>query len=351
MMTGPHGFTRATRRFAIASSAAVALAMVSLPGTAASAGAAPITFTAPGTFDASGPSPRAFAPADFNGDGFLDVAAANLNGTLPGEGLPVLLGDGTGTLSAPLLTVSGHQQSALDVAAADFDGDGTQDLAVPTITGSGLSATYRLRIMLGNGDGTFAMGITFPGARSRALAGDVSSDGKADVVFLTKSGAGVPSINVALGNGDGSFGPPVAYSPGFSISVDDIELADVNGDGELDLVFLEGCPTVRINHGDGTFGPQICSTDPQARIGGVTMAVADFTGDGKLDLATGDASGGHVTISKGDGAGTFTFFKQYGGLAYQVVSIASATSPATGRLTSSPQPTRISQASRRSSCP
>jgi hypothetical protein len=324
----PHRYGGTLGRVVALVSVAVA-AVATLPGRSMAAPSAPVppVFGTPGLYDANGPSIQAFSVADFNGDGANDVAVANLNGSLPNHGLSVLLGDGAGKLGTPVVTpYPGGNESALDVSAADFNGDGRVDLVTPTIDGTG----YQLRILLGAGDGTFTMGAVIPAANDRAVAADVNADGKADVVFVVNDGKG-SNIHVALGQGNGTFAPATVYPPPFYIKLADIALRDVNADTRLDLVYLEGCPTVRLGNGDGTFGAEICSTDPQARLSGVTMALADFNMDGKQDMAVGDASGGHVTIALGDGAGRFTFFKQYAGIAYQVISIAAADFTGDGR--------------------
>ena len=79
-------------------------------------------------------------------------------------------------------------------------------------------------------------------------------------------------------------------------------LADVNGDGFLDIVYSDGQPVVMLGNGDGTFGPPIPS-DFSSDLGG--MAVGDLNGDGKLDIVVGSATGS-VQIGYGNGDGTFT---------------------------------------------
>lgn len=297
--------------------------VASLLGSPAAAAPATPEFTVPGIFDAAGPSVNDFAVADFNGDAKNDIAVANINRS----GVPTLLGDGTGNFGTPILTPLPSAGAATSIAAADFDGDGRMDLVTAYVSDAGPGG----RILLGNGDGTFTLGQTLSGTIEQVVAGDFNADGNPDVAYSAGT-IGGDTINVALGKGDGTLNTAKVYPPPFFISLYDLQAVDVNGDSKLDLVYLEGCPTVRLGSGDGTFGAEVCSTDSQARLSGVVFTTGDFNSDGKVDMAIGDASGGHVTIATGSSDGRFTFSKQYSTIAYQVISIASADFTGDGRL-------------------
>ena len=268
------------------------------------------SFRIPDQFPA-GVIPMVNAIADLNGDGDNDVVVTDpaFDG-----GVNVLLGDGSGQLGAPINTPLPSNGTSFDVAVDDVDLDGVPDLVVYSIGG----ATVRVVVLLGAGDGTFTQGqeITSPGAGEVTLA-DFDLDGAPDIAYSHGSING-DVIRVVLNEGDGTFGPPDSYAPPFFLGLDGLTTADVDVDGDPDLVFLGGCPKARLNQGDGTFGPEVCSPDPQGRLGGIAVAVGDYDEDGIPDIATGDASGGHVAIGLGVGDGHFTFFKRYSGLANQV---------------------------------
>ena len=144
------------------------------------------TFQPAQTF-AVGPAPLALAVADFNGDGHLDIAAAD------STGISILLGNGDGTFQ-PAQTYAAQEGS---LVVADFNGDGHVDIA--TSGGS---------ILLGNGDGTFQAAQTFASSPGYSLAvGDFNGDGVPDIAFtfVAPTAGYQGTLAILLGNGDGTF--------------------------------------------------------------------------------------------------------------------------------------------------
>lgn len=212
-------------------------------------------------------SPYGLATGDFNGDGKLDLAVANIDV----DSVSILLGNGNGTFANHVDYSAGSGPTS--VLAGDFNGDGKLDLAVTNQDASSLS------ILLGNGDGTFQSHVdyataTFP---EFMVTADVNGDGKLDLVVAAGNG-----ISVLLGNGDGTFQPHVDYSTagggGASVAT-----GDFNSDGNLDIVAANSVGTLSIflGNGDGTFQPPAqytVHTDPES------VTAADLNGDGKTRL-------------------------------------------------------------------
>ncbi|MFZ0817532.1 MAG: VCBS repeat-containing protein, partial [Candidatus Sulfotelmatobacter sp.] len=195
------------------------------------------------------------------------------------------------------------------VAVGDFNGDGKLDLAVSDncpASGCGSNPSSTVSILLGNGDGTFQPPVSYAVGDIPAgvVVGDFNGDGKLDLAVLTSD-----FVAILLGNGDGTFQAAVDYgTPGRSSSV---AVGDFNGDGKPDLVVTNGLNStvsVFLNSGAGTFPTR---QDFATGFGPTSVAVGDFNGDGKLDLATTGCGSsttcndltvpGYVSILLGDG--------------------------------------------------
>jgi hypothetical protein len=183
--------------------------------------------------------------------------------------------------------------------AADVNGDGTPDLIYTEVPGSGSSDAYLVAV-IGQAGNQPSQTPTDLGACTPTLtaAGDVNGDKKADVVLTCSQGF----MEVLIGNGDGTFQPPVTSSAPAGVYSTMI-LADLNDDGHPDIAWptlITGISgyAIDLNTGNGHFGiPQTYSLPAQSNSS--QMAVGDFNGDGKQDLVF---STGYLL---GNGDGTF----------------------------------------------
>src|SRR5579862_1673314 len=235
------------------------------------------------------------ALGDFNGDGKADLVVTNY----PDSSVSVLLGNGDGTFQSKVDYSAGPQP--VSVAVGDFNGDGKVDLVVA----NGNDGPSNVSVLLGNGDGTFQAAanysvgsLLYPYMSPASVAvGDFNGDGKADLATANQFG----NVSVLLGNGDGTFETAAHYPAGAGAVA--VAVGDFNGDGKADLVtvnYADNSLSVLLGNGDGTFQASVnytLATFPY--VSPDSVAVADFNGDGKADLAVANASAGSVSVLLG----------------------------------------------------
>jgi len=275
-------------------------------------------FGASQMFRATG-QPQGVETPDLDGDGDPDVVVV---GALTTEAA-VYLNPGDGTFVQPAWNEMTDKTKAptsySQMEVADLDNDGDQDLVVGY--SHNFLSQYGIHVIRSNGDGTFAAPEDYPlpAFPEEIEVADLDRDGWKDVLYL--SGNFNPRLRYRLNQGDGTFGDGTILGPVFCSTYNaDIEVRDVEGDGDMDVLLancLTGFYTI-LNDGSMNF--------PETKVHALSsfatiLGAADFDGDGDVDVATNSAVQGYLEVSLGNGDGTYQapFLQQTGRAADSVL--------------------------------
>lgn len=268
-------------------------------------------FTNTATFGPTDSMTYCLDVADFNGDGHLDIVSGH--GTTSGVANTIYLGDGTGAFpNTKLIEIVagssvGVSDCTLDVAVGDMNGDGHCDIITCEFA---IGTGYASRVYFNDGDAGFNMYDYSSSTPVQNYAdigtskytqcidvGDIDNDGDLDVVMGTNGGTfaanGYGFTYVGTNDGSGSF--TEAYISFASENTWDVELADFDGDGDLDLLIVHDSGTNRVvlNDGSGLF-TTTQSLNASTNIYGI--GTGDIDGDGDIDAVSPEwvyYNGGH----------------------------------------------------------
>lgn len=241
-------------------------------------------------------APSALASGDLNGDGLLDIVAASYYAVAK-VSVYIALGNG---LYAPRVDYPLQTGGGKHVVVADLNGDNKLDIAATNIF-------YQLEVLTNKGNGTFndAVGYNVPGTASPSglVAVDVNHDNRKDLITA------IPSKNqiaVFLATAGGSFAAGVAYPAGNAPAM--VAAGDVTGDGEIDIVVpntADQALSILPGSGSGSFGSPAAVSVPFRPD---NVALANLDADNKLDLlATGSSTqdADHMATLINAGSGLF----------------------------------------------
>jgi uncharacterized protein (TIGR03437 family) len=268
------------------------------------ADASPANPTVPLTFPV-GTTPVAIVAADFNNDSKIDLAVANSGS----NNVTVLLGDGTGNFSAS--QTNSYPAGTNPVAIAVIG---------PNTTHPGLAVanavSNNVTVLQGNGAGAFTQSQYSPiPVRSRPVAiasADFNLDGIPDLVVVNQLSN---NLTILLGNTAGGYSQssatPISVYPAAQSTAkplpNGVAIADFNGDLVSDLVVAnQGTNTVSVLLGDGMGGFVLTPNSPFSSTGvdPYSVVTADFNADGKQDFAVVN-NAGNVAVMLGNGSGGF----------------------------------------------
>lgn len=231
--------------------------------------------------------------ADFNQDGFLDMASTQLIGDTVRVSLSAA--DYSYNFLAPTNYSVG--MDPYDVTSGDFNRDGRADLATANING------HSFGVLLNSGGGLFAPAVNYAmgvNAPRSVVAGDINNDGALDIALASAT----IGLSVALGTGTGTFGAATSFATGAQSY--GIALADFNRDGRLDVAITNSSTdtmAIMLGNGLGSFvlaGSYGTGDDPRS------VATDDFNRDGRIDAVVANAFSGSASLYLGNGDGTMT---------------------------------------------
>ncbi len=245
----------------------------------------------------TGAESKGFVISDFNKDGQQDIAVVkprdgNNTTYFRSGSISVLLNKGLGIFEPSNYYLDGRPTG---LASGDFNSDGKLDIATSNDSGS-----ISIFIQDRNGQFIYQGGDTTTGFSLNGItAADFNKDGKSDIAVIGTQGA----ISVLIGSGAGRFydGSPISLNEGYPNLLHKISTADINKDGNSDLVTSLG---IFLGDGRGSFYKPPDQGNYQLPIDAYeTAALVDINTDGKDDTIASSASG--LSLQLGNGAGTF----------------------------------------------
>lgn len=259
-----------------------------------------VNYTTPNSNNTS----RYITTGDFNNDNFLDLVVVSNSFAGSDRGVVLVFqNNGNGTFNTPAIYQTGYGPTW--AITKDYNNDGKLDVAVLNYGNNQTGAITGVGLLFGKGDGGF-VGVTafYPGS-GKLVKGDFNNDNKLDLaVYYNNSPT---RLAIRLGDGLGSFGPPIDFDSALPGFVNKLYAADLNRDGNQDIVATtqsQHLVLVYLGNGNATFGARTSYT---AGDNPYTAAIADYNRDGFPDIAAVNSGTTHtISIFFGNGNGSFS---------------------------------------------
>jgi len=256
----------------------------------------------------AGEDPTEIVAADFNNDGDIDIAVANHLS----DDITLLYNDGNGIFQDHITHDMSNVYTISSIFAADLNNDGCCDIAMTDDYYNHVSVLFNFLDTLIQ---TIQYDIAYLSEPTSVFAGDLNGDGLKDLAVASRGEVTifVPGyVTILINNGNRTFTVANEYNLGLGVGLQSIFGGDFDNDGDIDLATANDSylsVSVLKNNGNGTFQQEV-----NYGIGGSGMSVfsSDLNGDGYKDLIAAAMSfSSHISILINNSNGTFQTYTAY----------------------------------------